>query len=193
MMEVLLEADVFAIPYLSFIGGLFFCLMGRKLLGLIVIVFGFLIGYGWLTSLLGGILGIAPETSKWLPPVAGLLGAVLGLIAWRVSVFFAGTVVGLFVVRGFLPELPGLAHVAAALACGTLTHLFKDRIISLLTAIAGAYVAAGSAMILLDRIDFIDSLAGFIHVDDPGPGIGIGLVLIFAIVGYKFQVRNLGA
>ncbi len=189
----MLDADIFYIPIVSFIVGLIFCFLGRKILGFIVVLFGFFIGFGWLSPLLASIFGVSLHSTPWVAWVAGLIGAGLGLLAWKVSVFLAGCVVGLFAARGFLPSSSGIIHIAIALASGTVVHVYKDPIISLLTAIAGAYVATGSAMIMLNRIGFTDAVARFINASNPAPVIAAVLLLILVIMGYKFQARSFGS
>jgi hypothetical protein len=192
-MDIILKAEIFTIPMISFVVGLLFCFLGRKLLGFIVILFGFFIGYAWLASLLAGIMGTSIASSPWIPWVSGIAGAALGLVAWRVSMFFAGAVIGLFAARGLLPSASGLIHAAIALAAGILVHVYKDPIVSLLTAVSGAYIAVGSAMIMLEEIGFIQAIASFTDSTNPGPVLAVVLLLIFSITGYKFQARSFGS
>jgi hypothetical protein len=192
-MNAILQAEIFYLPLVSFIVGLIFCFLGRKLLGFIVVVFGFFIGYNWLSSLVVSLTGSSIAASPWIPWVSGAVGAALGLVAWKVSMFLAGTVIGLFAARGFLPNMNGIIHVAIALAAGTLVHVYKEPIIALLTAIAGSYVATGSAMIMLEEIGFVRAIAGFTDASNPAPVIAAVILLIFAITGYKFQARSFGS
>lgn len=190
-MNTILEADIFTLPYVSFLAGLVFCLLGRKLLGVIVIIFGFFIGYTWGAVLLSDIMGRTIASSPWIPWVAGAAGAALGLVAWKVSMFFAGAVIGLFIARGLLPSIPGIAHAGISLLAGILVQIFKDPIISLLTAIAGAYIAAGSAVIMLNMVGFLDAIGSYTKSSNAALVITIVLTLIFTFVGYKFQTRDL--
>jgi len=131
------------------------------------------------------------HSSPWMPWATGAAGAVLGLVAWKVSMFLAGTVIGLFLARGLLPGLPGIAHIGIALSAGVLVHIFKDPIVSLLTAIAGAYIAAGSAVILLDGLGFLDAIGSYSESSNTALIISAVLALIFAVVGYKFQTKDI--
>ncbi len=190
-MNLILQAEFFTLPYISFLVGLVFCFLGRKLLGLIVILFGFIIGYTWGAGLLADLIGSTLSEFPWIPFAAGAAGAVLGLLAWKVSLFFAGTVIGLFIVRGLFPALPGLAHVGIALASGVLVQLYRDPVIALLTAIAGGYIAAGSAVIMLDMIGFLKTVGVYTESSNTGSFIAVALTVIFAITGYKFQTRDI--
>lgn len=192
-MGLILEAEIFTIPMVSFIVGLLFCFLGRKLLGFIVVLFGFFIGYAWISVPFAGIIGSSIASSPWIPWVSGLIGAALGLVAWKVSMFFAGAVVGLFAARGLLPSQSGLVHAAIALASGVLVHIYKEPLIALLTAISGAYIAVGSAMIMLEDIGFVRAIASFTDAANPAPVIAIILLLIFSATGYKFQARSFGS
>ncbi|MBN2586540.1 MAG: hypothetical protein JXR55_04530 [Candidatus Fermentibacteraceae bacterium] len=192
-MDIILDAEIFTIPMVSFIVGLLFCFLGRRLLGFIVILFGFFIGYTWLASLLADITGTSIASSPWMPWVSGVAGAALGLVAWKVSMFFVGAVIGLFAARGLLPSVSGIVHTAIALAAGILVHLYKDPIVSLLTAVSGAYIAVGSAMIMLEGIGFIRAVASFTDSANPGPVLAVVLLLIFSVTGYKFQARSFGS
>lgn len=192
-MDLILDARIFSVPMVSFIIGLLFCFLGRKLLGFIVIVFGFFIGFSWLSQFLADLTGTTVSASPWVAWVSGLVGAALGLVAWKVSMFLAGIVIGLFLARGLLPSLNGIVHAAIALAAGVMMHIYKEPITALLTAISGAYIAAGSAMIMLEDIGFVNSVARLINASDPGPVIAIVLMFIFCLTGYKFQARSFGS
>jgi len=191
-MNIVLQADFFTVPIISFLAGIIFCMLGRKLLGLIVILFGFLIGFTWGAVFLADVTHNTISSSPWIPWVAGVAGAALGLVAWRISMFFAGAVIGLFIARGLLPSLPGIAHMGISLLSGVLMHIYKAPIVSLLTALAGAYLAAGSAVIMLGDIGFLDAVGSYTDIVSAASIITIVLTLIFTLVGYKFQTRNIG-
>ena len=69
--------------------------------------------------------------------------------------------------------------------------MYRDPIISLLTAIAGAYITAGSAVILLNKVGFLDAIGAYMESSYAASVIIIVLTIIFAFVGYKFQARDL--
>lgn len=190
-MNLILEADILKLPYVSFLAGLAFCLLGRKLLGVIVILFGFLLGYTWGSVFLADIIGRTIASSPWIPWVMGAVGMAVGVVAWKISMFLVGLIIGLFIARGFLPAAPGIAHTGIALVAGILVHMYRDPIISLLTAIAGAYITAGSAVILLNKVGFLDAIGAYMESSYAASVIIIVLTIIFAFVGYKFQARDL--
>lgn len=192
-MNLILDAQVFTLPYVSFFAGLLFCFLGRKLLGLIVVSLGFLIGFSWGASLLADIIGTTIYSSPWIQWAAGVAGIALGLVAWKFSMLLIGTVIGLFIARGLLPSAPGVAHAGIALTAGILVHLYRDPVIALLTAISGAFIAAGSAVILLNMIGFLDAIGVYTELSNTASIIVIILTCIFALTGYKFQTRDINA
>ncbi|MBD3277602.1 MAG: DUF4203 domain-containing protein [Candidatus Aegiribacteria sp.] len=189
-MNNILSANVFTFPFISFFVGLLFCFLGRKLLGFIVVLFGFLIGYTWLTALFCGLFDTTVAQSGWIPWVAGLLGAAIGLVAWKVSVFLAGAVMGLFLARGLLPASPQLLHGGIAIVSGILAHIYREPLLSLLTAVSGAYIAAGSAVVLLEDLGMLDVLSDYADPSTTSLVIGAVLTLVFSVVGFNFQSRN---
>lgn len=192
-MNLILDPQVFTLPYVSFIVGLLFCFLGRKLMGLIVVSLGFLIGFSWGATLLADIIGSTIYSSPWIPWVAGGAGIAMGFVAWKFSMLLVGTVMGLFIARGLLPSVPGIVHAGIALTAGILVHLYRDPVIALLTAISGAYIAAGSAVIMLNMIGFLDAIGVYTELSNTATVIVIILTSIFASTGYKFQTRDINA
>ncbi len=192
-MNHILDSQIFALPYISFIAGLLFCVLGRKLLGVIVILFGLITGYTWGATLLADVMGTTTTSSPWIPWAAGVAGAVLGLVAWKLSMFLMGTIIGLFIARAFLPSVPGVAHTGIALTCGILVHLYRDPVIALLTAISGAYIAAGSAVIMLNMVGFLRAVGINSIASNNATLLVLILTGIFALTGYKFQMRGVNA
>ncbi len=192
-MNLILDAQIFAIPYISFLAGLLFCFLGRKMLGFIVILFGFLTGYTWGAELLADVIGTTVSSSPWISWAAGIAGATLGLVAWKFSMFLIGTLIGLFLARGLLPAVPGIAHAGIAIISGILVHLYRDPVIALLTAISGAYIAAGSAVIMMSKFGFLDAIGGYSESSNTASVIVVILTGIFAVTGYKFQTRDINA
>lgn len=175
--------------FISIVLGLLFCFMGRKILPVIVILLGFAIGYSWGAKPLADLLN---SSASWVPWLAGGVAAILSVVLWKVSVFFAGTVIGLFVMRDLFPSLAQLIHVVAALAFGALVQLFRKPVIALFTALAGAYMTGTGLAVL--AVDF--GLIGTVGLVAEGAGnmprmIQVGVTVILTIVGYLFQTKKL--
>ncbi len=192
-MNHILDAQIFELPYVSFIAGLLFCFLGRKMLGFIVILFGFIIGYTWGATLLADVMNTTTASSPWIQWTTGIVGAALGLVAWKFSMFLIGTLIGLFIVRGLLPSVPGVAHAGIALTSGILVHLYREPVIALLTAISGAYIAAGSAVIMLNMFGFLNAVGIHSIFSNPATLLIVVLTGLFALTGYKFQTRDINA
>lgn len=188
-MEFIFGSESMTMPFVGLLLGLVFCFMGRKVLGFIIVLLGFAIGWQWGAAPLADLFNTG---ASWVPWVAGALGGIISVVAWKLSMFLAGTVIGLFLVRGIFPELARLAQVGIALAVGALVQVFKKPIISLFTAFAGAYMVGSSLAVLsvslglIGTVDLVAENAGNI------PGyIRIGTTVILTIVGYLFQTRKL--
>lgn len=190
-MNLILETNLFAVPIIGLLIGLLFCLLGKKLLGFVIILFGFLIGYTVGAEFVCDTLNKTVSGSPWIPWVTGLVSAGLSVVAWKISMFFAGTIIGLFAARGLLPGIPGLAHVGIALVIGILVQIYRTPVIAFITALAGGYIAGFSALAILDKAGFIRTLGSYSENVNSGFIIGIALTAIFTVVGYFYQTREL--
>ncbi|MCK4505462.1 MAG: hypothetical protein KAW14_07595 [Candidatus Aegiribacteria sp.] len=190
-MNLIIENNLLAIPIVGVLVGLLFCFMGKKLLGFIIILFGFLIGYTIGAQFVCDVLNRTIIGSPWIPWVTGLVSAGLSVVAWKISIFFAGTVIGLFAARGILPGIPGIAHGGIALAVGVLVQIYRTPVIAFITALAGGYIAGFSVLAILDQAGFIQTLGLYSENINIGFIIGIALTAIFTIIGYFYQTREL--
>ncbi|MCD4848889.1 MAG: hypothetical protein K8R76_11950 [Candidatus Aegiribacteria sp.] len=190
-MHLIFDTDLLTISIAGLLIGLLFCFFGKKLLGFVIVLFGFLIGYSLGAQVVCDVLNKTLSSSPWIPWVTGFVSAGLSLVAWKVSMFFAGTVIGLFAVRGLLPGIPGIAHVAIALTAGVLVQVYRTPVISFITALAGGYIAGTSALALLERSGFLKTIGLYAEGGNSGFIIGIVLTAIFAIIGYFYQTREL--
>ena len=190
-MNMIIETDLFAIPFVGLIIGLLFCFLGKKLLGFVIVLVGFLIGYTLGPQFVCDALNKTVSGSPWIPWVTGFVSAGLSVVAWKISIFFAGTVIGLFAARGLLPGIPGIAHAGIALAIGILVQIYRTPVIAFITALAGGYVAGSSALAILDQAGFIRTLGSYSENVNIGFIIGIALTAIFTITGYLYQTREL--
>jgi len=188
-MGIFMLEDPVTWSFVSLVLGLLFCFMGRKILPLIVILLGFSIGYSWGARPLADLLN---SSASWVPWAAGGIAAVLAVILWKISVFFAGTIIALFVMRDLFPDLADLIHVGVAFAFGALVQLFRKPIISLVTALAGAYMTGAAVAVLVTEFGLIRTVG----LVDGGSAdlpryILWGVTALLTIVGYLFQMRKL--
>jgi len=189
MMAIFMFHDLVTGAFVSLVLGLIFCFMGRKILPLIVIFMGFAIGYSWGAPSLGDILN---SHAGWIPWLAGGIAAVLAVILWKVSVFFAGTIIGLFVMRELFPDLAELIHVVAALAFGALVQLFRKPIIALVTALSGAYMTGAAVSVLVYEFGLVNTVGLVADGSENLPKYILwGVTALLTIVGYLFQMRKL--
>jgi hypothetical protein len=189
MMGIFPIKDPVTLAFVSLGLGLLFCFLGRKILPLIVILMGFAIGYSWGTPTLADLLN---SNASWVPWVAGGIAAVLSVILWKVSVFFAGTIIALFVLRGLFPSLPELIHVVVALAFGLMVQLFRKPIISLVTALSGAFLVGSAVSFLVFEFGLVKTVGLVAEGSEDLPKYILwGVSALLTIVGYFFQMRKL--
>lgn len=189
MMGIFMLRDPVTWSFVSLVLGLLFCFMGRKILPLIVILMGFSIGYSWGAPPLADLLN---SSASWVPWVAGGIAAVLSVILWKVSVFFAGTIIALFVVRDLFPHLAEMLHVGIAVAFGLLVQLFRKPIISLVTALAGAYMVGAAVAVLVFEFGLVKTVGLVADGTENLPRYILwGVTALLTIVGYLFQMRKL--
>lgn len=190
-MHLIFETDLLTISIVGLLIGLLFCFLGKKLLGFVIVFFGFLIGYTLGAQVVCDVLNKTISGSPWIPWVTGFVSAGLSVVAWKISMFFAGTVIGLFAVRGLLPGIPGIAHVGIALAAGVLVQIYRTPVIAFITALAGGYIAGSSALAILERVGFLRIIGLYSESNNSGFIIGMVLTAIFTITGYFYQTREL--
>lgn len=190
-MHLILGSDLLTVPIVGLLVGLLLCFMGKKILGFIIILFGFLIGYTWGAQVLSDVLNRAISCSPWIPWVAGVVGAALGIVAWKVSMFFAGTVIGLFIARGLFPDIPAIAHTGIALSTGILVQIYKDPVLAFSTALGGGLIAGSSIVSILRSLGMLEVTGLQVVTANRGFIPYIVLSIILTIIGYLFQTRKL--
>ncbi len=169
--------------------GVVICLMGCKVIGFIIVIFGFMIGFTWGAEPLADLLN---TQASWGPWAAGAAGSIIAVALWKVSIFFAGTVIGLILMRGIFPELVKLAQVGIALTAGVLVQVFKKPLISFFTAFAGAFMMGKVLSFLAVDLGIIRTVTLF---DRSSEGllkiIILVITIIMTVIGYLFQTRKL--
>lgn len=184
---------------LALVIGLLLCFRGHGAMRVLLAVWGGFMGFG-----LGAVLVAAISEQSYLASAMAWFAAiVLALVfAGLAYVFFAVAVVIAFASMGFVlgqtigaalgvsePWLLTGVGVAGGLALGLLavaTNL-PDLVLIVVSALAGAAVAVGGLMLLVDALD-LDALAETqLRIGDQ-PGWYVGQ-LVLAVVGVVVQLR----
>ncbi len=178
-----------AMAFAGLLLGVTICLMGCKVIGFILVIFGFTIGFTWGGKPLADLLN---TQALWVPWVVGAAGSIIAVVLWKISVYFAGTIIGLILMRGIFPELVKLAQVGIALTVGVLVQVFKKPLISFFTALAGAFMTGKVLAFLAVDLGVIRTVTLFDRSSEGLPKIIIIVVtIIMTVIGYLFQTRKL--
>jgi hypothetical protein len=162
---------------LRLIFGTCLCFFGRKLIIFALAVACFLLS--WVYG--GQIITSLTDSSfllTWGPWLIGILGAVLGILLYKLSVFAAGALIAWFFLEPYIPDIHIVICVVASLAAGALLLAFRKPILSGLTALLG------SSLIALAIVTLLAHVAIF-----AGPVIYWVLVTALAIFGFVVQMR----
>jgi len=124
------------------------CFFGRKL-----IVFALALACFLLSWMYGGQILTSLTNSSflltWGPWLIGILGAVLGMLLYKLSVFAAGTLIVWFLLESHVPGVHIVIRLVASLTAGVLLLAFRKPILSSLTALLGSSLAALGIVSLL--------------------------------------------
>jgi hypothetical protein len=160
--------------------GTLICFYGKRLFILVLAVAGFLLGYVYGGPLAAEITD-SPDLIRWAPLVLGVILAALSGAFLRLSLFLAGLVIGWFLSVSFAPEAHFLVWLVCALLAGSMLALFKNVVLSLLTAIVGGRMIALGAV----------SLLACLSVRTCGTVYGL-IFAASALIGAAFQLRRKG-
>ena len=127
------------------------CFFGRKLIFFALAVTCFLLS--WLYG--GQILSSMTDSSfllTWGPWIIGVLGAVLGMLLYKLSVFAAGALIVWFLLESHVPGVHIVIRIVASLSAGALLFAFRKPILSSLTALLGGSLASLAIVSLLAHV-----------------------------------------
>jgi hypothetical protein len=173
--------------------GTFICFFGYRLLRVTLAVAGFLFGAGLGWFVTAGISGIAPLVVLVIVLAAGALGAVLAALVYKVGVFLLGAGVGamlaLFAFAGSGGTATALVIGAVALVFGIVTVLLERAMVTVLTALAGAWGVALGAFHLARWLDMSRGIAALtpMYVATGRLPYIVGAWLFLALVGMLAQ------
>jgi uncharacterized membrane protein YeaQ/YmgE (transglycosylase-associated protein family) len=140
--------------------GIVLLLLGRKLFWLFVGIAGFLFGMEWAPRLLGHETG---TTALVLAIAAGIVGAVVAILAQKLAIGFAGFLMGGYVGQEFFrsvstrDHLDWLAYFIGGILGAVLLLVIFDWALIILSSFAGA-------MLIVDALDAEQPAATWILV-----------------------------
>ena len=177
-------------PILLLAAGFVMCFFGYRLLRLTLGLAGFGVGLA-LGSLIAGLIpGTSQVLTIVLAIVFGILGAILATALYKFGVFLlgagAGALIAGVVVAATGWHYPMIARVLAAITGGILTLILERPLISILSALAGAWgIVLGTFR-----------LFGWHHVSahpnrpPANYGVMIALWLVLGLIGIMVQLRS---
>jgi len=175
-------------PLILLLIGAVFCFFGKKLLGFLILVLGFLIGYYYLGPMVMAKVG---ESATWIRWVSGIVIAILSTVAWKVSFFLMGSILGMFILRIVLPEsTPGLVLLVSSFTIGTLVQLFKTPVIAFGTALAGSAFIADGFVMLGEQMGMFARAEGMESVGNAHLTVKYAVLGIFTALGYMSQMKR---
>ena len=177
-------------PVLLLIAGFIICFFGYRLLRLTLGLAGF--GVGLALGLL--IAGLIPGTSQVLTIILGIvfgvLGSILAAALYKFGVFLlgagAGALIAGVVVAATGWHYPMIARVLAAIAGGILTLILERPLISILSALAGAW----GIVLGVFRLFGWHHVSADSHKPPANYGVMIACWLVLGLVGIGIQLRS---
>ena len=177
-------------PALLLIAGFVVCFFGYRLLRLTLGLAGFGVGLALGLAIAGLIPGISQAITIVIGIVCGILGAVLASVLYKFGVFLlgagAGALIAGVVVAATGWHYPMIARVLGAIAGGILTLILERPLISILSALAGAWGIVLGAF----RLFGWHHVAAGSHKPPANYGMMIACWLVLALIGIGLQLRG---
>jgi hypothetical protein len=130
-------------PYLFIPAGFLVCFFGYRLLRITLGLAGFGVGFWVGTTVVHAVPGAGQVLLLVVGIVCGILGALAASLLYKVGVFLVGAGAGIvlagILITVFAWHYPVLICVVAAVIGGLLTLLLERVLVSVLTALAGAW------------------------------------------------------
>lgn len=175
--------------------GLVVCFFGYRLVRAVLALAGFAVGAIVGLTAVAAIPGTGQLAVLIAAGVGGIIGAVLSAALYKVGVFALGALAGLMLstmlpVVG-LPAPLWLVRAACALGLGLLALLIERPMLSICTALAGAWSAVAGVFVLLGRYSVWIApprLPAFDMRGWVGPAM-LAAWLFLALVGAATQLR----
>ena len=177
-------------PVLLLIAGFIICFFGYRLLRLTLGLAGFGVGLALGLLIAGLIAGVSQVLTIVLAIVFGILGAILAAALYKFGVFLLGAGAGALI-AGVVVAATGwhyhmIARVLAAIAGGILTLILERPLISILSALAGAWGIVFGVF----RLFGWHHVAAGSHKPPANYGVMIACWLVLGLVGIGIQLRS---
>jgi len=176
-------------PVLLLIAGFVMCFFGYRLMRFTLGLAGFGVGLALGLAVAGLITGISQVLTLVIGIVCGILGAVLASVLYKFGVFLLGAGAGALIAGVIVAatgwHYPMIARVLGAIAGGILTLILERPLISILSALAGAWGIVLGAF----RLFGWHHVAAGSHKPPANYGIMIACWLVLALIGVGVQLR----
>jgi hypothetical protein len=177
-------------PVLLLIAGFVVCFFGYRLLRFTLGLAGFCVGLALGLAVAGLITGISQVLTLVIGIICGILGAVLASLLYKFGVFLLGAGAGALIAGVIVAatgwHYPMIARVLAAIAGGVLTLILERSLVSILSALAGAWGIVLGAF----------RLFGWHHVASGSSklpanyGLMMACWLVLGLIGVWIQLRS---
>ena len=179
-------------PVLLLIAGFVVCFLGYRLLRFTLGLAGFCVGIALGLAVAGLIPGISQVFTIIIGIVCGVLGAILATVLYKFGVFLLGAGAGILVAGVIVAatgwHYPMLARVLAAIVGGILTLILERPLISILSALAGAWgIVLGTFQLF-----GLSHVSAGARMPPANYGLMIACWLVLGLIGAVVQLRSAG-
>lgn len=176
--------------------GALVCLLGYRLVRVVLGVVGFAAGVLGATWLGGDVLHIGRTWLLVLSLVGGIVGAVLAAVLFKVGLFILGAAGGALAAVLLVPALTGgakpLVVAGIGVGAGILTLLLRRPLVSIATAFIGAWGVTAGAFHLAGWYELpvtLDRTGAFAGMGQRGL-IMLGVWVVLGIIGTVVQLSS---
>jgi hypothetical protein len=177
-------------PVLLLAAGFIVCFFGYRLLRFTLGLAGFCVGLALGFAVGGLITGISHVLTIVIAVACGILGAVLASLLYKFGVFLLGAGAGVLIAGVIVTatswHYPMIARVLAAIAGGILTLLLERSLVSILSALAGAW---GIVLGAFRLFGWHHVVAGS-HKPPANYGLMMACWLVLGLLGVWIQLRS---
>jgi hypothetical protein len=177
-------------PVLLLVTGFVVCFFGYRLLRFTLGLAGFCVGLALGLAVAGLITGISQVLTIVIGIICGILGAVLASLLYKFGVFLLGAGAGALIAGVIVAatgwHYPMIARALAAIAGGILTLILERSLVSILSALAGAWGIVLGAF----RLFGWHHVAAGSNKPPANYGLMIACWLVLGFIGVWIQLRS---